>query len=742
MSPRSPRSLADQVREWSTDRLAALLRARPDLGMPAPTDSAQLAARATSRASIWRAYELCDLADRTVLEAIASLDGPAAQDIAPLIGATPSATEAIIDRLSDLLLVWDDGNGLRVPRALAEHVAIPAGPHPSTVAGLITELDAQPRALLQHLVDGSLDGVSTVSPRSPAALLVTMGLLGIRGDASATGDARRQHRVTVTLTTRQHFFGGTITNQPMTPPAVAITEADQSSLDQRGAGSAAVLLRNAEALAESWSRRPPIALKSGGLGVRDFKALSALLQWENHEAAFLVEVLHEAGLIALGEVDADESYEAWMPTVAFDEWVRWSAGARWTHLAEAWLRMNRQPAVVGTRGSSGTVNALSSDPDHPHIAQLRRFIITEWARTAPGTRLASGTGVASLFAAIRWRHPQWYDFDDMALGILAEAAWLGMTTQDGLTSPARALIAHGDAASVLDPLLPSPVDHILVQADLTAIAPGPLEADIARRLSEIANVDSRGGATVYRFTADSVRRGLDSGRTAEDIKVFLQETSKTPLPQALDYLIDDVARRFGHLRVGAASVFLRSDDEVAITALLHDSRATSLRLRRIAPTVLVSDIDPATVLNELREIGAAPVLELADGTVRVARPDAHRAPRARLPQTSHGLGIADARVAATVAAIQSGDRAATARPSSAVVHAPHDIIALLRRTLEANAEVVLSYAGADGTVGQRIVRPLRLEGGRLTAFDERSDLQREFVIHRITAASLAEDSHE
>lgn len=733
----SPRSLADHVRGWSADQLAALLRARPDLSMPAPADSSQLAARATSRASIWRAFELCDTADRAVIDAVASIEGLGAADIAPLIGAPAPKAEEIVNRLSDLLLLWDDGTGLRVPRSLAENFAIAPGPPKSAIPGLLEELDTQQSAMLHHLLEGQLEGTSAAGPDSPAGMLLTLGLLGSRGEGDPT--SARQRRLAVTLTTRQYFFDGLITNQPMSAPHVATTAASQHTIDQIGAGSASLLLRHVEAIAEAWSQRPPLTLKSGDMAVRDFKSLCKFLSMEAHEVAFLVEVMRAAQLISAREFEQNgQEHQGWMPTTGFDEWARWPAGARWAHLANAWLAMPRQASVVGTRGNSGTINALSPEVAHPRIAQLRRYLLDEWAGTSVGTRLAAGTGTASLLAAVRWRHPQWYPFDALAIDVITEAGWLGLLAHEGVTSAGRALLAGSDGAAALEPLLPEPVDHVLIQADLTAIAPGPLQADLVLRLAEIADVDSRGGATVYRFSPDSVRRGLDVGRSATEIKEFLAEASKTPVPQALEYLIDDVARRFGVLRVGAAAVFLRSDDEVAIAELLHDSRASSLRLRRIATTVLVSDVDPATVLTKLREIGAAPVLESVDGTVRIARPDVHRAATGRLNRTSGGGPLLEVRVAATVAAIQSGDRAAVSRPANTVAHATHDIIGLLRRTLDVNANVVLAYAGPDGTVSQRVVRPLRLEGGRLTAFDERSDVQREFVVHRITAAAPAD----
>ena len=114
---------------------------------------------------------------------------------------------------------------------------------------------------------------------------------------------------------------------------------------------------------------------------------------------------------------------------------------------------------------------------------------------------------------------------------------------------------------------------MLLQADLTAVAPGPLESQLARRLQLVADVESRGGATVYRFTPGSVRRALDTGWTAVELHEFLGSVSRTPVPQPLTYLVDDTARTFGSVRVGHAEAFLRADDETALTELLHHPKA-------------------------------------------------------------------------------------------------------------------------------------------------------------------------
>jgi hypothetical protein len=317
------------------------------------------------------------------------------------------------------------------------------------------------------------------------------------------------------------------------------------------------------------------------------------------------------------------------------------------------------------------------------------------------------------------------------------------------------------AERALADLMPEPVDHVLLQADLTAVAPGPLESQLARRLQLVADVESRGGATVYRFTPGSVRRALDLGWSAAEVHEFVGSVSRTPVPQPLTYLVDDVARTFGTVRVGHAEAFLRSDDETALAGLLHHPRAGTLGLRRIAPTVLISSVPLDLLLPRLRELGAAPVVEAADGTVHVARPDQLRARTPREQRESRGRAVRAARetaqVAHVVTAVRAGDRAMAARPAAVggaggtagVAGAdaggdggaagagtgrltPSGAMAALREAAELRTTVLIGYVDNQGRTTERLVDPIRVEGGSLTARDHRSDDDRSFAVHRIT----------
>jgi hypothetical protein len=284
-------------------------------------------------------------------------------------------------------------------------------------------------------------------------------------------------------------------------------------------------------------------------------------------------------------------------------------------------------------------------------------------------------------------------------------------------------------------MLPEPVDHILLQADLTAVAPGPLETSLARRLGLAADVESRGGATVYRFTPASVRRAMDLGWSAVELHAFVAEVSRTPVPQPLSYLIDDTARTFGVVRVGLAEAYLRADDEQALIEVLHHPAAASLGLRRLAPTVLISTTPLAVLLPRLREAGIAPVVEAADGSVHVARPDAQRARTPRRAAEGAAVAREAARASAVVAAVRAGDTVAAARPAGvgATTLDPGGALAELSEAIDADAAVVIGYVDNHGVRADRVIRPLSVEGGQLRAYDVRSDAERLFAVHRISS---------
>jgi hypothetical protein len=564
------------------------------------------------------------------------------------------------------------------------------------------------------------------------------------------------------------------------PPIPEGTPRDPQSVDSAGAGQVMEAVRSTEALLEALAAEPAPVLRAGGLGVRDLKRLARAAGLDEPVGALLLEMAYATGLI--GEVEAGGPSrsvaaargvdEIFLPSGSFDLWRALSTAQRWTALARAWLAMTRQPGLVGQRDERDRpINVLAPDAERAGAPQARREALLVLNDLKPGTA-SQADEVLELLA---WQAPRRSRGREAAhRDALSGAAALGVTALGAITSygrllledpdvdegdplgvrPVPAVASPNDAIRALDALLPAPVDHFLVQADLSVVVPGPPEPELAGELDIVAEPESAGGASVFRVTAVSVRRALDAGYSATDLHSLFKRRSRTPVPQTLTYMIDDAARRHGGLRAGSAGSYLRSDDEALMAEVLADKRLTTLSLRQIAPTVLVSPLQVARLLGALRDAGFAPVAEDAGGATVVSRPKVRRAPSrsslaARAAETSGPPMLAGPRLAGVVEQIRRGDiatRAARRAPDSVraangqgvagltSVQRHGEAMAVLQQAVREKAKVWVGYVDSHGATLSRLVRPVSLSAGYLRAEDERTETLHTFALHRITAA--------
>ncbi|MEU8102098.1 helicase-associated domain-containing protein [Nonomuraea muscovyensis] len=776
------------IRGRTDDQLRALVSARPELITPVPAHLEGLASRAGSPSAIGRALDRLDRFTLAVVETLAVLDGPvqaaALREVVgrALAGGEPEpALSAALDRLRDLALVYgpEDGpdDGLDLAPGVRKVLDGPAGLGPAAVevfrhhppeqldemaddvapgtpgtgrerlaaaladpAGLLGEVSDEARAALDQLAWGPPTGrvpnarreVRKGSARSPIEQLLARGLLAATGEES----------VTLPREVGLHLRGGRVHRDLLAvPPALEGTTRDQKQADRTAAGQAFTFVRSVEELCERWSINPPGVLRTGGLGVRDMKRTATDLDLPEWAAALVVEVAHAAGLVSAGgSVDGE-----WLPTSGYDLWRVRSTADRWVVLAQTWLHMDRVPGLVGERDAPDQqrdrpLNALHPDLRRSSAAPVRSAALAVLA-AAPGLAPSAG----SVLERLAWEQPRRRGplREQLTEFALREAEQVGVTGLGALSGHGRALLSGDDAAGALAPLLPEPVDHVLLQADLTAVAPGPLTSELNRWMTLAADVESKGGATVYRFSDDSIRRALDAGQGAEELLAALARHSATPVPQALSYLVADVARRHGRIRVGTASAYVRCDDPALLDQITADRRSAALRLRRLAPTVIASRTSRAALVDSLRAMGYAPVAESLDGDVIISQLDGRRTegmPAARPAPPVNGL---DPEVAvATVRALRAGDAAHLARrepvdaPAGAVPRGPATTtISALQEAIRQGERVWIGYLDSQGNATSRILEPARMEGGYLTAYDETRAAVHRFALHRITGVA-------
>ncbi|WP_052466560.1 helicase-associated domain-containing protein [Mobilicoccus massiliensis] len=737
-----PRSLTDDLRSRSDTQLVELLGARPDLATPAPTDLATLAARATTPASVRRALDVLDTARLSALEAVVVAGGPATgAQVGASLGCTETEAEALLTDVHDLALVWRAGDGYRVPgtvRDALEPVAGLAPPHPrdrdvrapdqddDALTRVTTGAPPGAREVLTRLTWGPPSG--TLDPDGPVgpavAWLVDRGLL--REEDSATGTVTLPRPVALALRggrLHRHFS--------LEPPATEPGVHDLVRVDAGAGAQAGEVLSLVEEIAAAWGADPPRVLRSGGLAVRDLASTCELTGLDTHEAGTLIETLGAAGLIA----EQTSLEPGWTPTSAYDSWLEQDDATRWAELGLAWLRMNRASCRIGSRREGATVNALSDVVGSP-VAPVRRRTLRVLADVPAGTSLLADDVVGRL----RWQLPR-VDaafLEETARATLAEAEWLGVTSAGALSSAGRALLApDADAGSVAEQVvIPEPVDRIMLQADLTAVVPGRPDSRTGAFLRLAADVESRGGASTFRFSRESVQRLFDAGWNPDDVLGELDQLSLTGVPQPLEYLVTDAARGHGNARIGAATSYVRSDDVGALDTLLVRPEVASAGLRRLAPTVLVSPLSPTRLLDLLRRVGVHALVEGADGTVA---PTATAPARSPMPRRLRRTPPAAPDLDAVVAGLRAAEsrRAAAVAPGEAPVTDPAVTLAVLRQAASEGNDVRVGVVAADGGIERRHVRPTRVIGGLVHGVDLVTGRLQAWSISRITGASPA-----
>jgi hypothetical protein len=726
------RSFSDYLRSVDDAALLDLFTARPDLVTPVPPDIASLAVRACSAPSLARAIDSLNQWQFQVLEAAASLNEPFLEK--SVVTLTDKEAKSALEHLVRVGLVYPSDDGMRLPTQLRDVIGTePAGLGPASMAKLkLSELDDAPadaKKVLERLVWGPPRGsVGDIKNPGPGVTWLLEKKFLVPLD---------QRTVILPREVAIALRGGKIHKERLIKqPSLSGAKRIEEQVNLAAIANVSTVLRWVEELLNFWADEPADALRAGGLGVRDLKIIATHLGVDESCTAFVAELAYLASLIS---IDADDRI---LPSNKFDIWLMQTPADRWQMLASQWLITSRVSGLVG-RVEAKNVAALGPELDRVNAARVRALTLE---------LLRENQGLApewnSFKEVLSWRAPVRRNSslqDELAEWTLREAEWLGITGQGALSKFGEQFL-NGDDLSSINEDLPKTVDHILIQSDNTAIAPGPLEHEISQALAMMAEIESRGGATVYRFTESTIRRALDHGKTGDEIKTFLVKTSKTPMPQPLEYLIADVAKKHGKLRVGNTSSFIRCEDTALISQIMNDKKLEILALRRIAPEVVICDMDATDAMRVLRECGYLPAGESANGMI-LTGPKSNRAlTKPRPPRVIGEVEIPDTESLKTaIRALRTGEKS-TYRQTRLRQVASEALGQLPRTTANETMEILnqfiidektlsIGYADNNGGVTHRIIDPIRISAGALIARDHATGEVQSFRIPRITGVA-------
>lgn len=423
-----------------------------------------------------------------------------------------------------------------------------------------------------------------------------------------------------------------------------------------------------------------------GFGVGDVKRLAGHLRKSNVTVRGYFVL---AQLLKLVQLEGDR----WWLSGAAQSYLEAPVMQRWQIIAEQWV------LSLGAVGTSELSALLTSEP----TLALEEAL----ARVFPLADESLGQELSQL---------------------VEQAAGIGFSVGGKPTKLVMHCLA-GDfesAVSALNPHLPKAQSNLIVQADLSLIAPGPLETAVEATLRKFAQIEQVSVACTYRLSALSLSHGLECGLTGKQVRELLEDLSGKALPQPVEYLLREAEARFGRLRLiegkGPEKTLIQSTDGMLLTEILNDVRLRPFGLFALTASTLATRFEPEVVYFGLRDVGYVPVRIGADDTV--LSPQAKRSWAVGVAAT-----VADP-VAQLIEQLRLADDRVGAEPDD------QDLLRQIQLALKNKAELNVVLTGRDGAEVEFRVLPTSLANGRLRGLDKKADIERTLPLERIVRVTF------
>jgi len=657
-------SLTEYLGGLAPDQLAHVITRRSESVMPPePGTLTELAERLTTVYAMGSALIGLTLPAVQILETLTILgDGFRRDDLCRVLGLEDDDPHlaTVLSQLAERALAWPEQDKIRVAplnrlfphphglgcplsalldphrtnelKRIAKNIGVPVyGDKPEiihelvqwlsrgeNVRDLVATAPKQVQQLLETLAwKGPIldaEGYYGAQLQSTVRWASERGLLGSDGSWDSTAEIPGEVALALRGPDYRFPFDGT-------PPVGGTVPVGVDLVEREAAATAGTAVAMVAAALDEGAKRPIAILKTGGVGIRELRRLSKNVGETVERMRFWLELSFAAGLAGTGAGGL-------LPTEAYDDWSGLAPADQLLTLVTAWGSLPGTPLYPPT-DAGPNAPAFSEAEDGSLLPVLREAVVA----VAAGGPVGQGIPlVDQVVPLVRWLRPfaanAVEDLAPLVKALWQEAELLGLIAHGAASGLCRALDSE-DQTALYDAalrMMPDAQTSVLLQADLTAVATGTPSGRLAALLDTMADRESRSGAWIWRFTSSSVRRAFDSGATAENLLTSLREVAVGGrLPQPLEYLIGDVARRHGTVRVRPAACCLRCDDPVLLNEILRAKGLAKLRLAAVSDTVLTSAVPVAATLEALRAAGYAPAAENEDGTPRLERVESERA---------------------------------------------------------------------------------------------------------------------
>ena len=548
---------------------------------------------------------------------------------------------------------------------------------PKSIQSALTKLAAAEALALQHLVIPNFDGLPAKVGAFEALAELGLAFAGKSGWQSYEAVAQL-----ATPLLRNKQIGTVPTN---TGAIVLNPEAAQIA----NLGLAAIAaFETQQAITElvlDVEQHPIRQIGKTGFGVADVKRLATHLRRNTTAVRGYYTFALQLRLVEL-------MAERWWLSSHAQDFLAASVLERWSMLAKQWIASLGQ---VGAR----QLAALLQEPAQSLEAALRAvFPLADSA------------------------------LDDLLNLLLEQAQGIGFSVSG---APSQLLLYCLDgkfsvAEDVLQPHLPQLQHSLIVQADLSLIAPGPLDTATELMLRKFAFIEQVSVASTYRLSALSLSHGLECGLTTSQIREALTDLSSKTLPQPVEYLLREAETRFGRLTIfegtGAERSILKSTDGILLTEILNDSRLRPFAFYALSAGSLASRFEAEVVYFGLRDFGYVPVR--LDSNSDVISPQ---------NKASWGRDLAPSGedpMLTLIGSLRMADARVGAQPDD------HDLTRQIQLAIKNKAQLNVTLTDRAGAEVEFKVLPTALANGRLRGLDKRADIERTLPLERIVRVAI------
>ena len=414
----------------------------------------------------------------------------------------------------------------------------------------------------------------------------------------------------------------------------------------------------------------------GQVGLPELKRLALHLGRDVEYARLLYALAQLSSLIGVSD-------KRWKVGSEYQSWLSSTPTKRWQHIATTWV------SLLGETSSFELVKSKNLG----HAFQ-ETFPIARDGFLSHLTRLIS-------FAEL-----------------------IGLSSSNLMSSWFKPLLKGNTekALTLLEQKLPATQNRIIIQADLTIIAVGPLPTDKELQLRRFVETERIGVASTYRINTLSVTYGLETGLSETEIRELLLELSGVALPQPVDYLIREAATRFGRLvlRESPTGTLIQSNEQILLTQILNDSALKTLGVTKSSETTLESRFDVEIVYYLLRDSKYAAIRKNSKGEV-VSNWLAAGSKEASLVQTSSVLE--------DIKKWREHDKRLSEAPEG------RDLVRQIEMAIKTKSPIRVSLQ-MNGTAREFLLEPTGLANGRLRGRDRQADCERVLPLASITGVRL------